>query len=80
MSILQINKFDIAEKDPMWNSYTDINELPPHYIREVSNFFEVYKSLEHNKQTAVKAICHRDEAMEVIVKCIEKYKETYGDK
>ena len=29
----------IAEKDPMWNSYTDINELPPHYIREVSNFF-----------------------------------------
>jgi inorganic pyrophosphatase len=38
------------------------------------HFFEVYKSLEH-KQTAVKEICHRDEAMEIIEKCIKAYKE-----
>ena len=38
------------------------------------HFFEVYKSLEH-KQTAVKEICHRDEAMEIIEKCIKEYKE-----
>ena len=36
------------------------------------HFFEVYKSLEH-KQTAVKEICHRDEAMEIIAKCIKAY-------
>ena len=38
------------------------------------HFFEAYKSLEH-KQTAVKEICHRDEAMEIIEKCIKAYKE-----
>ena len=65
--------------DPTYNNYYDIHELPQHVFEEMLHFFEVYKSLEHNKQTAVKAICHRDEAMEVIVKCIQKYKETYGD-
>ena len=38
------------------------------------HFFEVYKSLKY-KQTAIKEICHRDEAMEIIEKCIKEYKE-----
>ena len=65
--------------DPTYNNYYDIHELPQHVFDEMMHFFEVYKSLEHNKQTVVKSICHRDEAMEVIVKCIQKYKEVYGD-
>ena len=40
------------------------------------HFFEVYKSLEH-KQTTVKEICHRDEAVEIIKKCVEIYDKTY---
>ena len=43
------------------------------------HFFEVYKSLEH-KQTTVKEICHRDEAMDSINKCIQTYKDTFGGK
>jgi inorganic pyrophosphatase len=38
------------------------------------HFFEVYKTLEH-KRTDVKEICHRDEAMEIIEKCIKSYKK-----
>ena len=60
--------------DPTYNAYYDIQELPKHVFEEMMHFFEVYKSLEH-KQTAVKEICHRDEAMEIIEKCIKAYKE-----
>ncbi|MBO5412126.1 MAG: inorganic diphosphatase [Clostridia bacterium] len=62
--------------DPTYNSYYDIQELPKHVFEEMMHFFEVYKTLE-NKQTAVKEICHRDEAMECIQKSIESYKEKF---
>jgi inorganic pyrophosphatase len=42
------------------------------------HFFEVYKSLEREKKTAVKEICHRDEAMDIINKCIKAYKDKFG--
>ena len=63
--------------DPNYNNYYDIQELPKHVFEEMMHFFEVYKSLEH-KQTTVKEICHRDEAMEIINKCIRSYKEVFG--
>jgi inorganic pyrophosphatase len=66
----------IPVKDPTYNDYYDIKELPKHVFDEMMHFFEVYKSLEH-KETTVKEICHRDEAMEIIAKCIEKYKQTF---
>ena len=66
--------------DPTYNAYYDIQELPKHVFEEMMHFFEVYKSLEH-KLTTVKEICHRDEAMEIIEKCIGMYKEMMkGDK
>lgn len=65
--------------DPTYNSYYDIQELPKHIFEEMMHFFEVYKSLEH-KQTTVKEICHRDEAMEIINKCIDAYKRIFTDK
>ena len=41
------------------------------------HFFEVYKTLEH-KKTTVKEICHRDEAMEIIDKCIRAYVKKFS--
>ena len=67
----------IAEKDPMWNSYTDINELPPHYIREVSNFFEVYKLLEDGI-TAVNGSLNKEGAIKIIKEAIDRYEEHFG--
>lgn len=63
--------------DPTYNNYYDIQELPQHIFQEMMHFFEVYKSLEH-KQTTVKEICHRDEALEIIDKCMKKYEETFA--
>lgn len=65
--------------DPTYNTYYDIQELPKHIFEEMMHFFEVYKSLEH-KQTTVKEICHRDEAMEIINKCIAAYKQIFTSK
>ncbi|MBO5526154.1 MAG: inorganic diphosphatase [Clostridia bacterium] len=69
----------IPFKEPSYNNYYDIHELPKHTFDEMMHFFEVYKTLEH-KQTAVKEICHRDEAIEVIQKCIQQYNKKYGGK
>ena len=65
--------------DPTYNNYYDVHELPKHVFDEMMHFFEVYKTLEH-KQTTVKEICHRDEAMDSINKCIQAYKDTFVKK
>lgn len=67
----------IPHKDPTYNGYYDINELPKHIFDEMMHFFEVYKSLEH-KKTTVKEIAHRDEATEIVQKCIRAYDEKFG--
>lgn len=64
----------IPVQDPTYKAYTDISQLPQHLFDEMMHFFEVYKTLEH-KQTAVKEICHKEEAMEIITKCIRMYNE-----
>ena len=38
--------------------------------------FEVYKTLEH-KKTTVKDILHRDDAMDIINKCIKQYNDFF---
>ncbi|MBR2904206.1 MAG: inorganic diphosphatase [Clostridia bacterium] len=64
--------------DPTYKNYYDIHELPTHVFEEMMHFFEVYKSLEH-KQTTVKEICHRDEAVDIINKCVAAYEKAYAD-
>jgi inorganic pyrophosphatase len=36
----------VPASDPLAQGYADISDLPPHYLREVAHFFEVYKDLE----------------------------------
>ena len=64
----------VPTNDPNYKHYYDIKELPKHIFEEMMHFFEVYKMLEH-KTTAVKEICHKYEAIEIIRKCIAAYKE-----
>ena len=66
----------IPFKDPSYNDYYDIHELPKHIFDEMMHFFEVYKVLEH-KKTTVKEISHRDDAVEVIEKCIKIYNDKF---
>jgi inorganic pyrophosphatase len=62
----------IPFKEPTYNGYNDINELPKHIFEEMMHFFEVYKNLEH-KKTAVEEISSKDVALKIIKNCILNY-------
>ncbi len=62
--------------DPSYKDYDDIEQLPNHVFDEMMHFFEVYKTLEH-KVTSVKEICHKQDAVEIIRKCIDFYTEKF---
>ncbi len=67
----------VPVNDPTYKGYYDIHELPSHIFEEMMHFFEVYKALEH-KATTVKEVCHKDEAIEIIRKCIGFYEQKFG--
>lgn len=66
----------IPFKDPVYNTYTDINQLPRHIFDEMSHFFKVYKALE-GKETAIEETKGADVAIEIIQKAIDHYIEKF---
>src|SRR5438128_6242083 len=56
----------IHVNDPMFESYTDISQLPPHMLREMRHFFEIYKELEKAKTPEVEDFRGRVDAHGVI--------------
>ena len=66
----------IPFKDPNYNHYSDIDELPAHIFEEMRHFFTVYKNLEH-KETAVNEVSARETAVKVIENAINNYVEKF---
>ena len=62
----------IPLEDPTWNYYQDVNQLPPHILNEIANFFEVYKSLEH-KSTTLSNTLGREAALQIIRETLYTY-------
>ena len=63
-------------KDPNWNCYKNVDELPPHIIEEIKHFFGVYKQLE-GKKMEVLELSSKDVAIESIKKAINLYNEVF---
>lgn len=63
----------IPFKDPNWNTFKDLKDLPKHYAEEIEHFFKVYKSLEHKTTTGFE-IGTKEDAMKIIKECIDLYK------
>lgn len=59
--------------DPHWNHIQSYEELPPHFIKEIDNFFATYKILE-GKEAGVKGWESAERAIEVIKECQERAK------
>lgn len=68
----------IAKNDPVYNSFSDIKQLPNHILQEIKHFFVVYKQLE-GKETIVNNIRGRMMAMEAIQECIDAYIAKFGE-
>lgn len=66
----------IPFKDPTYNTYHSIEELPRHLFDEMRHFFSVYKQLE-GKTTAVDEIKGRAEAIEIINRSIARYNQNF---
>lgn len=66
----------IPFKDPSYNSYTDIEQLPSHVIEEICHFFTVYKELE-DKRTAGIEISGKQAAIETIIRSIKAYNNKF---
>ncbi|MFY0606962.1 MAG: inorganic diphosphatase [Cyclobacteriaceae bacterium] len=67
----------VASGDMSVNHYNDISELPPHFIKELRNFFEDYKKLE-NKEVVIEDFQSRETAIEIVEKSILDYNAKYG--
>lgn len=63
--------------DPSYNTYESIHQIPSHIFAELSNFFEVYKTLE-GVHTEVKGISGVYDSLHIIKESIETYAEVYG--
>ena len=66
----------IPFNDPNYNQYTDIDQLPKHIFDEMRHFFQVYKNLE-NKETAVKEVSKREDAVKIVGDAINHYIESF---
>ena len=66
----------VPVRDPSYNCYESIKDIPVHIFDEISNFFEVYKTLE-GVQTEIKGVNDVDVAVEVIKKAMDGYKEEF---
>ncbi len=67
----------VPVRDPSYNCYDSIEELPKHIFDEISNFFEVYKTLEGVK-TEIKGVNNKQTAIEIIKSCIENYNKNFS--
>ena len=66
----------VAQQDASVSHINDVSELPEYFKIELKHFFENYKTLE-NKKVVVDEFESKDKATEIIVQCIERYKNSY---
>src|SRR5690606_1665495 len=69
----------VAKHDPASSHLNDIEDLAPHTMKEIVQFFESYKALE-KKEVSVDGVFGRERAQEILVESIELYKKEFGNK
>ncbi len=67
----------VAENDMSVNHLNDISELPPHFRKELRNFFEDYKKLE-NKTVEVEEFQNAEVARSIVKQSLIDYKQHFG--
>lgn len=66
----------VAAKDPTVNHFTNVNELPKHFIAVLKNYFENYKVLE-NKVVEIDEFQDKQAAYGIIHKAIDFYTQKF---
>ncbi len=63
----------VATGDPQMSHIKDLNDISPHQLEEIKNFFETYKMLQ-KKEVIIEAILPKKQALEVLEQSIVDYK------
>lgn len=58
--------------DPRWDQVKSLEDVPPHILKEIEHFFQVYKDLE-NKETRIEGWKDADTAAELYQACVNRY-------
>lgn len=62
----------VPVRDPLWNHIKDLNDIPPHLLKEIEHFFKIYKDLEE-KKTGIEGW----DNLPAAIKAIEDAKERF---
>lgn len=62
----------IPISDPLWNHINSLDEVPPHLLKEIEHFFNVYKDLE-DKKTSVEGWANKQAAYDIIEESRRRY-------
>lgn len=62
----------VVDKDPRFDEYQEITDVPPHILKEIKNFFETYKRLQ-NIEVKVFDFHPKNEAIKVINEAKDRY-------
>ncbi len=66
----------VASKDPSVNHIKSMDQIPPHFINELRNYFEQYKVLE-NKKVEIDDFQDAVTAFKIIKEAIDFYKDNF---
>ena len=66
----------VANNDMSVNHINDLEELPPHTMKEIVRFFQDYKALEH-KNVTIEQLMGRTAAAEVVEESLRLYQSTF---
>lgn len=69
----------VYEKDPRFEEFKDLKDIPKHIILELKHFFETYKELQ-GKKAIIPDIVGRKEAYKVLEKAKKMYEEQFKNK
>ena len=58
--------------DPQWNWVHDLEDVPPHLLKEITHFFKVYKDLER-KKTKIGDWYGKQEALRTVAEAKARY-------
>ena len=70
----------IPVNDPLYNSYTTLEDLPKHIADEMIHFFRVYKDENESKTLVEGRVWGAEETKLAIAKSKENYNRVYGKK
>ena len=63
--------------DPYAAEMHDLSDVPPHYLKEIEHFFQIYKDLE-GKRVEMLGWEKSEKAMVIIAESIRRYEDEYG--